>query len=296
MTDFEKWMERILDAPTMVDAGRALISFSYAAATQRKPQKYTDLFLMYLLERFSAYDSDSRFYIAEPDAIVATSILSRIRLDDLGFSNLDIIRNLGTQFIFEFEQTNGHQTSAVETWMVLNEFDEKYGLFEKTNLDRKTMLLLFHKDRRKVFGSKVFCKEYPDGSRGWQIELFPTPRDSSKEIGERLSSLFAAIIAKEAFQTWRGTQVYPAWVYSCLHRCGVEPQPTQLHEQIEQVLSLALLIDSRFAGPDTQSKLKELGLERTAGYMGFLGAALKSVKDNHRAVCRGEAETSYDGQ
>lgn len=296
MTDFEKWVERILDSPTMVDAGRALISFSYAMTAKGTPQKYTDQFLMCLLERFSAYDRDNRFYIAEPGAIVAASILSRIRFDELVSNNMDIIRNLGAQFIFEFEQTKGRQMSAVETWMFLNEFDEKYGLFEKTNLDRKTMLLLFHKDRRKVFGSKVFCKEYPDGSRGWQIELFPTPRDSSKEIGERLSSLFAAIIAKEAFQTCRGTQVYPAWVYSCLHRCGVEPQPTQLHEQIEQVLSLALLIDSRFAGPDTQSKLKELGLERTAGYMGFLGAALKSVKDNHRAVCRGEAETSYDGQ
>lgn len=298
MTDFEKWMERILDAPTMVDAGRALISFSYVMTAKESPQKYTDQFLMYLLERFSAYDRDSRFYIAEPGAIVAASILSRIRFDELLSNNMDIIRNLGAQFIFEFEQTKGCQMSAVEVWMVLNELDEKYGLFEKTNLDRKTMLLLFHNDRRKVSGSKVFCKEYPDGSRGWLIELFPEPRDYSKEIGERLSSLLATIIAKEAFQTWRGTKVYPAWVYTCLRCCDVEPEPApaQMNEQIKRVLSLALLIDSRFAGPGTQSNLKELGLERTAGYVGFLGAVLKFIKENPRAACKGEEGKSYDGQ
>ena len=296
MKDFEKWMERILDASSMVDAGRALISFSYAATAQGAQQKYTDLFLMYILERFSAYDRDSRFYIAESGVIVATSILSRIRFDELASNNRDIIRNLGAQFIFEFEQTKGCQMSAVEVWMVLNEFDEKYGLFEKINVDRKTMLLLFRNDHRKESWSKVFCKEYPDGSRGWQIELFPTPRDSSKEIGERLSSLFATIIAKEVFQTWRDTQVYPAWLYTSLRRCGVEPEPAQLDEQIRRVLSLALLIDSRFAGPGIQIKLKELGFERTAGYMGFLGVALKFIKENHRDVCKDGEGASYDGQ
>lgn len=296
MKDFEKWMERILDAPTMADAGRALISFSYATTTSRAPQKYIDQFLMYLLERFSAYDRESRFYIAEPGAIVAASVLSRIRLEEISSGNLDIIRNLGMQFIFEFEKAQGYQISGVGIWMALQELETKFGILEAINAERKLMVLLFNRDRRKVKRNPVFRREYPDGSSGWQIELFPDVKNSSEDIGDRLFPLLASIIAREISRTWRGVWAQPEWVRTCLRTCGIEPDSEDLLGQIKEVVLYALLIDSRFAGPGTQIKLKELGLEKTAGYLGFLGAALKSIKESRSAMCRNEEGRYYSGQ